>query len=331
MFIGKREFNTPLILAPMAGVTDLPFRVLCREQGCDYTVSEMVSAKGILYHNSKTLQMLAIAPEERPTALQLFGSVPAELATAAKVAMAAGADFIDFNMGCPVAKVVGNGEGSALMLKPNLAYDILARMVEAVSIPVTVKMRAGWDEDHINVVQMAQLAEKAGVAAVAVHARTRMQFYGGKADWSLIKAVKQAVHIPVLGNGDIFTARDGLRMLKETGCDGLMIGRGADGNPWIFTQLQAALAGQVVPEVTVTERFLMMHRHAAMLCRFKGENIGIKEMRTHAAAYIKGLPRAAAYRSRFFFINSLQDLDQALREYAIFLGASLQFADEDVC
>ena len=158
-----------------------------------------------------------------------------------------------------------------------------------------------------------------------------MQFYGGKADWSLIKAVKQSVHIPVLGNGDIFTARDGLRMLKETGCDGLMIGRGADGNPWIFTQLQAALAGQVVPEVTVTERFLMMRRHAAMLCRFKGENIGIKEMRTHAAAYIKGLPRAAAYRSRFFFINSLQDLDQALREYAIFLGASLQFADEDVC
>ena len=313
----------------MAGVTDLPFRVLCREQGCDWTVSEMVSAKGIMYHNSKTLQMLTIAPEEHPTALQLFGSVPAELAAAAKVAMAAGADCIDFNMGCPVAKVVGNGEGSALMQKPELAYEILARMVEAVSVPVTVKMRTGWDENHINVVQIAELAEKAGVAAVAVHARTRMQFYSGKADWSLIKAVKQAVHIPVLGNGDIFTARDGLRMLQETGCDGLMIGRGADGNPWLFAQMKAALSGGTVSEVTVTERFQMVYRHAVMLCRFKGEGIGIKEMRTHAAAYIKGLPRAAAYRSRFFFINSLQDLEQALREYATFLGVTVQFADED--
>jgi tRNA-dihydrouridine synthase B len=202
-------------------------------------------------------------------------------------------------------------------------------MVEAVSVPVTVKMRTGWDENHINVVQMAELAEKAGVAAVAVHARTRMQFYSGKADWSLIKAVKQAVHIPVLGNGDIFTARDGLRMLQETGCDGLMIGRGADGNPWLFAQMKAALSGGTVPEVTVTERFQMVYRHAVMLCRFKGEGIGIKEMRTHAAAYIKGLPRAAAYRSRFFFINSLQDLEQALREYATFLGVTVQFADED--
>jgi tRNA-dihydrouridine synthase B len=330
MFIGKNEMQTPLVLAPMAGVTDLPFRVLCKEQGCDWTVSEMVSAKGIIYHNSKTLQMLAIAPEEHPAALQLFGSVPEELAAAAKVAMAAGADFIDFNMGCPVAKVVGNGEGSALMQKPDLAYEILARMVEAVQVPVTVKMRTGWDEEHINVVEIAELAEKAGVAAVAVHARTRMQFYSGKADWSLIKAVKQALHIPVLGNGDIFTARDGMRMLKETGCDGLMVGRGADGNPWIFAQLKASLNGQVEPEVSVEERFRMVHRHAAMLCQFKGENIGIKEMRTHAAAYIKGLPRAAAYRSRFFFINSLADLEKALAEYAAFLGVSLRFADEDL-
>ena len=330
MFIGKNELHIPLILAPMAGVTDLPFRVLCKEQGCDWTVSEMVSAKGILYHNSKTLQMLTIAPEEHPVALQLFGSVPEELAAAAKVAMAAGADFIDFNMGCPVAKVVGNGEGSALMQKPALAYEILARMVEAVQIPVTVKMRAGWDEDHINVVEIAKLAEKAGVSAVAVHARTRTQFYGGKADWSLIKAVKQELNIPVLGNGDIFTARDGLRMLEETDCDGLMVGRGADGNPWIFAQLKAILTGQMVPEIGVEERFRTVHRHAAMLCEFKGENIGIKEMRTHAAAYIKGLPRAAAYRSRFFFINSLEDLDKALSEYAAFLGVAPRFLNEDL-
>lgn len=323
MHIGQFDFQTPLILAPMAGVTDLPFRVLCKEQGCDWTVSEMVSAKGILYNNTKTLQMLAIAPEERPTALQLFGAVPEELAAAAKVAESAGADFIDLNMGCPVPKVVNNGEGSALMRTPQLAYEILARMVEAVSVPVTLKMRTGWDEDHINVVEMAKLAEKAGVAAIAIHGRTRMQFYGGRADWTLIKAVKAAVTIPVLGNGDIFTARDGLRMLKETACDGLMIGRGADGNPWIFSQLKAVLTGKEVPEVGVSERFKMLRRHAVMLCEFKGANIGIKEMRTHAAAYIKGLPRAAAYRSRFFFINSLSDLDTALQEYASFLGVQL--------
>lgn len=323
MHIGQFDFQTPLILAPMAGVTDLPFRVLCKEQGCDWTVSEMVSAKGILYNNAKTLQMLAIAPEEHPTALQLFGAVPDELATAAKVAAAAGADFIDLNMGCPVPKVVNNGEGSALMRTPQLAYEILAGMVDAVSIPVTLKMRTGWDEDHINVVEMAKLAEKAGVAAIAVHGRTRMQFYGGKADWTLIKAVKDAVKIPVLGNGDIFTARDGLRMLKETACDGLMIGRGADGNPWIFAQLKAVLTGKEIPEVGISERFHMLRRHAVMLCEFKGTNIGIKEMRTHAAAYIKGLPRAAAYRSRFFFINSLSDLDAALQEYASFLGVQL--------
>jgi tRNA-dihydrouridine synthase B len=184
--------------------------------------------------------MLTINPAERPTALQLFGSVPQELAAAAKVMEKAGADIIDFNMGCPVAKIVNNGEGSSLMKKPELAYEILAAMAEAVHIPVTVKMRSGWDAEHINAPEMAALAEKAGVAAVAIHGRTRDQFYGGKADWQVIKTVKETVHIPVIGNGDIFTARDGLRMLAETGCDGLMVGRGADGNPWIFKQLKAA-------------------------------------------------------------------------------------------
>ena len=241
MKLGNLELNVPLALAPMAGITDLPFRLICRRLGCGMTVSEMISAKGLLYNNVKTKEMLAIDDGERPTAIQLFGSVPDELARAAKIVEASGADMIDLNMGCPVPKIVNNGEGSALMKNPQLAYEILAAMVDAVQIPVTVKFRAGWDDDNRNAVEIALAAERAGVAAVAVHGRTRVQFYEGKADWNIIRDVKQAVKIPVFGNGDIFSAADGVRMLEETGCDGLMVGRGADGNPWLFTQLKAVL------------------------------------------------------------------------------------------
>ena len=213
MQIGKIKLDAPLVLAPMAGITDLPFRVICRRLGCGMTVSEMVSAKGLLYKNVKTTEMLRIDADERPTAIQLFGSVPHELAAAAKMVEASGADMIDFNMGCPVPKIVNNGEGSALMKNPQLAYEVLAAMVDAVQIPVTVKFRAGWDDEHRNAVEIALAAERAGVAAVAVHGRTRQQFYEGKADWSIIRQVKQAVKVPVFGNGDIFTVADGLRML----------------------------------------------------------------------------------------------------------------------
>ena len=229
MNIGNIELSAPLALAPMAGITDLPFRLICRRMGCGMTVSEMVSAKGLLYKNVKTTEMLRIDDGERPTAIQLFGSVPAELAEAARMVEASGADMIDFNMGCPVPKIVNNGEGSALMKNPRLAHDILAAMVKAVKIPVTVKFRAGWDDANRNAVEIARAVEAAGVSAVAVHGRTRQQFYEGKADWSIIADVKQAVKVPVFGNGDIFTVADGLRMLEQTGCDGLMIGRGADG------------------------------------------------------------------------------------------------------
>ena len=242
MNIGNIELSAPLALAPMAGITDLPFRLICRRLGCGMTVSEMVSAKGLLYKNVKTTEMLRIDDGERPTAIQLFGSVPAELAEAARMVEASGADMIDFNMGCPVPKIVNNGEGSALMKNPQLAHDILAAMVKAVKIPVTVKFRAGWDDANRNAVEVARAVEAAGVSAVAVHGRTRQQFYEGKADWSIIADVKQAVKLPVFGNGDIFTVADGLRMLEQTGCDGLMIGRGADGNPWLFTALAAALS-----------------------------------------------------------------------------------------
>lgn len=317
MQIGKIKLEAPLALAPMAGITDLPFRLICRRLGCGLTVSEMVSAKGLLYKNVKTTEMLRIDARERPTAIQLFGSVPAELAAAAKMAEADGADIIDFNMGCPVPKIVNNGEGSALMKNPALAYEILAAMADAVRIPVTVKFRAGWDDEHRNAVEIARAAERAGVAAVAVHGRTRQQFYEGKADWSIIGQVKQAVKIPVFGNGDIFTVEDGLRMLRGTGCDGLMVGRGADGNPWLFQMLKAALAGEPVPPAPgVEERLRLAAEHLQMLIDFKGEYISVKEMRRHISAYLKGLPHAAEFRGRFHKVDTQEQFLRLLEEYA---------------
>jgi len=306
-------------LAPMAGISDLPYRVICRKFGCGLTVSEMVSAKGLLYKNEKTFAMLQIDEAERPTAIQLFGSVPEELAEAAKIVEGRGADIIDFNMGCPVPKVVNNGEGSALMKTPVLAGRILEAMVRAVRIPVTVKFRAGWDEEHRNAVEVARVAEASGVAAVAVHGRTRNQFYMGKADWGIIRQVKEAVRIPVFGNGDIYSVDDGLRMFKETNCDGLMLARGAYGNPWLFTQLRAALEGKDIPAVTVEERLRQIIKHATALVGFKGERVAIREMRSHASAYIKGLPRASEYRERFHKLETLQEMIELVNEYGVFL------------
>ena len=322
MRIGNIELDTPVALAPMAGISDLPYRVICRKFGCGLTVSEMVSAKGLLYNNEKTFAMLQIDKAERPTAIQLFGSVPEELAEAARIVEAQGADIIDFNMGCPVPKVVNNGEGSALMKTPGLAGKILEAMVIAVRVPVTVKIRAGWDEKHRNAVEIARIAEASGVAAVAVHGRTRNQFYMGKADWDIIRRVKEAVRIPVFGNGDIFTAEDGLRMFKEINCDGLMLARGAYGNPWLFAQLRAALEGKEIPTVTVEEKLRQIIQHATALVEFKGEKIAIREMRSHASAYIKGLPRAAEYRERFHKLGTLQEMIDLVNCYGDFLSGN---------
>lgn len=320
MRIGNVKLANPVILAPMAGVTDLPFRLLAKEMGCGLVYSEMVSDKGLVYQNCHTLNMLQIEEKERPVALQIFGSEPESMAAAAKIVEhKAAPEIIDINMGCPTPKIVKNGEGSALMRQPELAYRIIAAVVEAVNCPVTVKIRKGWNDQSVNAVEMAKVAEKAGAAAIAVHGRTREQFYTGKADWSIIKAVKENVSIPVIGNGDIRSAHEAEAMLKETGCDAIMIGRAAQGNPWIFKQVAHYLAtGQCLPGPTVEERLDVLLRHLEMLVEYKGEHIGIREMRRHGAWYTKGLPKAAELRLRFNqavckedFIEVLKELEQS--------------------
>lgn len=320
MFIGNIEIKIPVILAPMAGITDLPFRVLCKEQGAGLLVSEMISAKGLLYNNQKTLDMLKILDSERPVAVQLFGSEPQEMARAALIVQQSGADMVDVNMGCPVPKVVNNGDGSALMRTPAKAYEVLARMREVLDIPLTVKIRSGWDDHSINAVEVAILAEKAGVHAIAVHARTRQQMYQGQADWQIIKHVVQAVKTPVIGNGDIACLQDALKMSQDTDCAGIMVGRAAEGNPWIFRQLALGMQNKLIPAITLQERFATIIRHLHLLAAYKGEVIAVKEMRRHAAAYIKGLPHAASKRVLFNQADTLATFEKLLQGYAAELG-----------
>ena len=314
--IGRVKIENPTVLAPMAGVTDLAFRLLAKEMGCGLVVSEMVSAKGLLYENCRTKDLIRIDQRERPTAVQLFGSVPDELAEAARRVAASGADIIDFNMGCPTHKIVRNGEGSALLRFPALAETILREMVNAVDVPVTVKIRAGWDEDSINAVEIAQRAEQAGVSAIAVHGRTREQFYSGNADWGIIRRVKQAVTIPVIGNGDVRTVQDAERLLAETGCDGVMVGRAACGNVWIFRQIAGYLrTGALPPPPSFAERAKTLLRHLDMLTELKGEHIAIREMRRHAVCYVKGFPKSAELRTRFNQSMKRDDFQQILDDY----------------
>ena len=313
--IGNVELTNPYILAPMAGVTDLPFRLLCREQGAGLLCMEMVSAKAIQYNNKNTKALLEIHPEEPPVSLQLFGSDPEVISEIAKQIEELPFSILDINMGCPVPKIVRNGEGSALMKQPKLVYEIVSKTVKAIKKPVTVKIRKGFDDSCINAVEIAKIIEDAGASAVAVHGRTREQYYSGKADWDIIRQVKEAVSIPVIGNGDVVSGASAIAMQKETGCDGVMIGRGAQGNPWIFSELLAYdRTGEMPARPTIEEIKEMIYRHARLQVKYKGEYLGIREMRKHVSWYTSGLPNSAKLRGEINAVESLVELEKLLEE-----------------
>lgn len=313
--IGNVELENPYILAPMAGVTDLPFRLLCREQGAGLLCMEMVSAKAIQYNNKNTKALLQIDPKEPPVSLQLFGSDPDVMSEIAKRIEELPFSILDINMGCPVPKIVRNGEGSALMKQPKLVHEIVSKTVKAIEKPVTVKIRKGFDDLCINAVEIAKIIEDAGAKAVAVHGRTREQYYSGKADWDIIRQVKEAVSIPVIGNGDVTSGERAVAMQKETGCDGVMIGRGAQGNPWIFSELLAYdRTGKMPARPTMEELKQMIYRHARLQIEYKGEYLGMREMRKHVSWYTTGLPNSAKLRGEINAVETYEELEALLEE-----------------
>ena len=311
--IGNVTLPNPVVLAPMAGVTDLPFRLLCKEQGAGLLCMEMVSAKAIYYKNKNTQELMRILPEERPVSLQLFGSDPEIMSEMAKQIEEKPFDILDVNMGCPVPKVVNNGEGSALMKNPELVREIVTAMAKAIKKPLTVKIRKGFDEDHVNAVEIAKIIEDSGAAAIAVHGRTRQQFYSGKADWEIIRKVKEAVSIPVIGNGDVDSPQKAKALLEETGCDGVMIGRAAQGNPWIFAQTAEYLEHGTVPKKPeLSEVKEMIQRHASLQMKYKSELTAMREMRKHVAWYTAGYPHSAQLRAAVNEVQSMEELEQLL-------------------
>ena len=315
LVIGDITIEHPLALAPMAGVTDLPYRLLCKEQGAGMMCTEMVSAKGLYYGNRKSEPLMATDPKEIPIAIQIFGSDPEIMGQMAAKVNDGRFQMIDINMGCPVPKVVRNGEGSALMKNPKLVYELVSATVKAIKKPVTVKIRKGFDDEHINAVEIAKIIEEAGAAAVAVHGRTREQYYSGKADWEIIRQVKEAVSIPVIGNGDVTSGEKAIAMREQTGCDGVMIARGAQGNPWIFAELLEYEKTGVLPKrpdaKTIRETML---RHANLLMEYKGDYIGIREMRKHVAWYTKGMKGSSKLRDEINRVESYAELEELLHE-----------------
>ncbi|HFL2571157.1 TPA: tRNA dihydrouridine synthase DusB [Clostridioides difficile] len=321
MKIGNLELKNKVFLSPMAGVTDLPFRLICKEQGCGLLYTEMINGKALCYDDENTKKMLKIEEEEHPVTVQIFGSEPEFMGRAAEIMNDYSNEILDINMGCPAPKVVKNGDGSALMKNPKLAEEVLRAVVKNSKKPVTLKIRKGWDDNSVNAVEIAKIAEDCGISALAIHGRTREQFYTGKADWDIIAEIKKNLSIPVIGNGDVFTIEDSINMLDKTGCDAIMIGRGAQGNPWIFKRINHYMnTGEILPEPTLNEKISTAIKHLKLAVEEHGEYVAVREMRKHIAWYLKGLRNSAKLRDE---INKIEDYQEVVSKLEYYMEDSL--------